>query len=231
MGRISGHYEWDDDELRPGVKAEGGLHQNLFDEAGQLRGSARFVPGDEPLIVTETVYVPTEDRRTALEDEELRANVTRLANILIAAAIEHGPTAARWLRKRLGTARDARRARRTSRPTSDVSVEIDPPAPVTQVDVREARPAMSSSEAQARYLAALAARVYSDEQLRLIQGADIVGGGDVRQIAASLTRLQSEEVRDLLLAMSRNPSQLEDRGLAGLASALGRQQQRDLQRP
>ena len=47
MGRIKGHYEWDDDDLTPGQKKEGGLHQNLFDSEGNLKGSARFIPDDE----------------------------------------------------------------------------------------------------------------------------------------------------------------------------------------
>ena len=64
MGRIKGHYEWDDDDLTPGRKKEGGLHQNLFDGEGNLKGSARFIPDDgtdpDPLVITETVYVPIE---------------------------------------------------------------------------------------------------------------------------------------------------------------------------
>lgn len=44
MARIAGHYEWADDDLTPGRKREGGLHQNLFDARGNLKGSARFVP-------------------------------------------------------------------------------------------------------------------------------------------------------------------------------------------
>jgi hypothetical protein len=48
MGRIRGHYEWDDDDLTPGRKKEGGLHQNLFDADGHLKGNARFVPEDDP---------------------------------------------------------------------------------------------------------------------------------------------------------------------------------------
>lgn len=67
MGRIKGHYEWDDDDLTPGQKREGGLHQNLFDSEGNLWGSARFVPDDgieaETLVITESVYVPVEQRR------------------------------------------------------------------------------------------------------------------------------------------------------------------------
>jgi hypothetical protein len=44
VGRISGHYEWDDDDLTPGHKKKGGLHQNLFDSEGNLKGSARSSP-------------------------------------------------------------------------------------------------------------------------------------------------------------------------------------------
>ena len=47
MGRIPGYYEWDDDDLTPGRKKEGGLHQNLFDADGILKGSAQFIPADE----------------------------------------------------------------------------------------------------------------------------------------------------------------------------------------
>ena len=43
MGRIKGHYEWDDDNLTPGRKKEGGLHQNLYRD-GELKDSARFTP-------------------------------------------------------------------------------------------------------------------------------------------------------------------------------------------
>ena len=79
MGRIPGYYEWDDDDLTPGRKKEGGLHQNLFDADGSLKGSARFVPADEvdpdPIYVTEYVtehvYVPAEERRLTPEQQEL----------------------------------------------------------------------------------------------------------------------------------------------------------------
>ena len=46
VGRIAGHYEWDDDDPAPSHKREGGLHQNLFDKNGKLKGNARFIPDD-----------------------------------------------------------------------------------------------------------------------------------------------------------------------------------------
>jgi hypothetical protein len=44
MGRIKGHYEWDDDDLAPGHKKEGGLHQNLFDSDGKLKAALGSSP-------------------------------------------------------------------------------------------------------------------------------------------------------------------------------------------
>ncbi|MFF2056338.1 MULTISPECIES: hypothetical protein [Rhodococcus] len=43
-----GSFEWDDDNLIPGNSKDGGLHNNLYDSDGKLKGSARFIPDDEP---------------------------------------------------------------------------------------------------------------------------------------------------------------------------------------
>jgi hypothetical protein len=101
MGRIKGHYEWDDDDLTPGRKKEGGLHQNRFDSEGNLKGSAPIRPEDEddpePLVATETVYIPVEERRRNQENDELAGFVAGvvagLARRGLAAA---APIVARW---------------------------------------------------------------------------------------------------------------------------------------
>lgn len=63
MGQQYGIFEWDDDELTPGRKKEGGWSQNLFDSDGHLKANARFVPleeePDDDLYETNLVYVPT----------------------------------------------------------------------------------------------------------------------------------------------------------------------------
>lgn len=53
MARISGFFEWDDDNLTPGNKKEGGLSGNLFDGDGKLKGNARFIPQDKSDRVSE----------------------------------------------------------------------------------------------------------------------------------------------------------------------------------
>lgn len=235
MGRIKGHYEWDDDELAPGHKKEGGLHQNLFDIDGKLRGSARFVPdegGDpEPLIVTETVYIPVEERRLSREEEELQQAIAALVGQLIDVGIAKGkPLAEQWWRE---TARpaiaakraalDERRSRRKERKraTAIGGIVFQPSREVDEASTAN-RPSMSSAEAQARTLAALAARAYSDEQMRLVTSSNIVDGEGLAEPQDLLAELPSDQVRSLIEEMVRNPVMLGDDTLADLASILGR---------
>lgn len=235
MGRIKGHYEWDDDDLTPGQKKEGGLHQNLFDSEGNLKGSARFIPDDgsepEPLVVTETVYVPVEQRRRTREEEELEQFIADLVSHLIDRGIAKAkPLAEQWWRETARPAIDARRARmreRRSRRLAEkkvVTVEATVVEPSQELAAAPAedRPDMSSAEAQARYLAALAARAYSDEQMRLVTNANIVDSEGVAELQHSLAELPSDQVKSLLEAMATNPSMLGEDTLAELASILGR---------
>lgn len=232
MGRIKGHYEWDDDDLSPGHKKEGGLHQNLFDRQGKLKGSARFVPDDNddaPLVITETVYVPMEQRRSQKDDEEL---VEAVANLLVMA--HHGyrfgkPIAERWWKETGRPALEARKARREERralrkakkaPPGEV---VEPAQELAAVD-NEPRPQMSSAEAKARMLAGIAAKAFSDEQLKLVAEAEIDDGSDLPELKRSLAELPAEDLRRLVESMVKNPGLLREDSLADLASILGRQE-------
>lgn len=241
MGRIPGHYEWDDDSLVPGHKKEGGLHQNLFDRDGKLAGSARFVPADddEPLIVTETVYVPIEQRRGLWEDEEFQKAVAALAVLLIT---DGKPLAERWWRETARPAIDAQRlalqARRDRRSekrrnkakkkakakkkeiaVSPVETTVESRAAIEGSPIENRQP-MSSAEARARYLAALAAQAYSEEQLRILATSRIVDADGLDELQRSFRDLPAELIRELIEAMAKNPALLRDETLADLASIL-----------
>lgn len=232
MGRIKGHYEWDDDDLTPGQKKEGGLHQNLYDSEGNLKGNARFVPddGSEPkrLVVTETVYVTVEQRRRTQEEEALQQAIAELVSHLIYRGIAKAkPFALQWWRGMARPASNVQRAkllarREGKRHTGVVEATIVEPSQELTESSEEDRPNMSSSEAQARYLAALAARAYSDEQVRLVTSANIVDGDGIVGLERSLAELPPDQVRSLIEAMATNPSMLGDDILAQLASILGR---------
>jgi hypothetical protein len=233
VGRIAGHYEWDDDDLSPGHKREGGLHQNLFDSEGKLKGNARFIPDDgsdpELLVVTETVYVPVEQRRRTREEEELEQAIAYLVSHLIDRGIAKArPLAEQWWRETARPAIDAQRAkmleRRSRRKAQKNVLEgtvVEPSWEVAEA-LDQDRPEMSSAEAQARYLAALAARAYSDEQMRLVASATIVDGDGLAELKRSLAELPPDQIKRLIEAMATNPSMLGEDTLAELASILGR---------
>ena len=229
MARIRGHYEWEDDDLTPGQKREGGLHQNLYDREGKLKGNARFVPdlSDEPVVVTETVYLTIEERRRTPEDEALEEAVRKLVLLGLHYGIAVArPAVERWwaetARPALEARRTSRRERRSRRASRKHAVEAkgvgDSSRGVENLDPD--RPAMSRAEAQARYLAALAARAYSDEQMRLIAAAEIVDSGDAAALRSSLAELPADQVADLVTTMATDPRMLADDQLAQLASTL-----------
>lgn len=235
MGRIAGHYEWDNDDLTPGQKQEGGLHQNLFDGEGKLKGNARFIPNDgsdpDTLVVTETVYVPVEQRRRTREEEELQQAIHALVSHLIDRGIAKAkPLAEQWWRETARPALDAQRVKMLERGSRRKAQKKDPAIEGTVVEPssdltaarQEDRYQMSSAEAQARYLAALAARAYSDEQMRLVTSATIVDGAGIAELKRSLAELPADKIKGLIEAMVTNPSMLGEDTLAELASILGR---------
>lgn len=61
MGQQRGTYYWDDDSLSPGNRSDGSWSQNLFDEDGNLRAHARFVPDPESSDDGDSVYSPYAD--------------------------------------------------------------------------------------------------------------------------------------------------------------------------
>ena len=60
MGQQRGTFYWDDDSLSPGNRSDGGWSQNLFDDDGNLRGHARFVP-DPDSVDDDYAYSPYDD--------------------------------------------------------------------------------------------------------------------------------------------------------------------------
>ncbi|NIZ93498.1 hypothetical protein [Kineococcus rubinsiae] len=236
MGRIKGYYEWDDDHLTPGQKKEGGLHQNLFDSGGNLKGSARFVPDEgsegKPFLVTETVYVPVEERRSTQDDEEFAQAITVLVlHFLKWGVVKAKPYAEQRWRKSTKPVIDAqkakfveRRLRRSAKReiAAANATLIEPSRELTEMS-SDGRPDMSRAEAQARLLAALAAQVYSDEQMRLVGSANMVDGEDFAEIKRSLAQLPANQVKGLIEAMATKPSMLGEDTLAEIASLLGRQ--------
>ena len=245
MARQAGYYEWDDD-LTPGKKKEGGWHQNLYDTEGRLKGNARFVPVDEdqedPIIVTETVYVPAEERLS--KTQEIVADII---SSVIVKLIEDGvqvakPHVQRWWNETAVPFAKAKaknwKHRRSSRHAEkapqgveeividDVTSSSEESSSISILQADE-RPTMSSAEAQARLLAAVAARAYSDEQLRMVSDSQIIDTEDSDTIRSTLSQIPREHLIAVIEHMTRHPHLLEESNLANLASIIGRVNQVD----
>ena len=245
MARQAGYYEWDDD-LTPGKKKEGGWHQNLYDTEGRLKGNARFVPVDEdqedPIIVTETVYVPADERLSKTQEM-----VAEIISSVIVKLIEDGvqvakPHVQRWWNETAVPFAKAKakdwKHRHSSRHAEkapqgveeividDVTFSSEESSSISILQADE-RPTMSSAEAQARLLAAVAARAYSDEQLRMVADSQIIDTEDSETIRSTLSQIPREHLIAVIQHMTRHPHLLEESNLANLASIIGRVNQVD----
>lgn len=242
MGRIPGYYEWDDDDLTPGRKKEGGLHQNLFDADGSLKGSARFVPADEvdpaPIYateyVTERIYVSAEERRLTPEQEELADLISEVLSASLAKGIERAkPHVKKWWTESVRPFVSEQRARlfqlrpKGTPKTECALLEADSftensDQTSAESAVAVSRSKMPSAEAQARYLAAMAARAFSEEQKRMVRNADIIDAEGIVEVEAKVAQLPPSEVRELMSRMVTDPSMLSEETFAELASVLAR---------
>lgn len=235
MARIHGVYEYDDDDLIPGKKKEGGLHQNLFDEEGNLKGSARFIPDSnqpgevygsdyiDPCYAGQKAAEAEEDRR----DQELQETAELIVKAVVlatAAYVKAKPHAQRLWREKIDPAIQARRDTRARRKnerqarrkqklptaqneTAEVSTCVENQifegtVVATTNDLviasGEYHRNMSSSEAQARYLMALAAREFSDKQLRMVANANIVKDAQFIELENALTKFHPAQIAQLI---------------------------------
>lgn len=250
MAKIHGTYEYDDDGLTPGKKKEGGLHQNLFDAAGDLKGSARFIPDDhqpdedyssghiDPYFAAQwAAEAEVEEHRREREQQENAELILKVLMILGNVAYEKGlPRVQQLWQDRVGPALQAKREARTRRkierkahrelkratvqgePTAEVAcvereaVEGTVTAPSSDIiDAPQVdRRSMSRSEAQARYLMALAAKAFSDEQLRMVTTADINEDEQLLELESALVALPPAQVAKLIEQLKLTPSVLTD---------------------
>ena len=182
----------------------------------------------ETVYVHETIYVHDEDRvydkeyaqqlaREREEEErkreaqaELVADVVRL---LVAAAAPH---AKRFWDAKARPFVEARRAKKAAKRADNAAAKPPIVVEASVVDSGRAlaaaeqvyRADMSSAEAQARYLAALVARAFSDEQMKLVFNANIVDRDSLDQLQHTLGELPPQQVKGIIEAVEEDPAVL-----------------------
>lgn len=231
MGRIYGYYEWDETVGNPGHRDDGSLHQNLYNEDRVLSGHARFVPDEDRLNSAdeysyENTFVTSDYRRESEESNELAEAIGELlVAVMVAGIVKAAPHVKQWWQEtaRPAVNRQAKRIRNIGRKKKSDEPEtlvLDPARDEHAAIERDQRQVMSRQEAMARIIAGLAAKAYSDEQLRMVKSARIVDVEDYAEIEQALSQIPSEQLQAVILKMVKNPALLEDGSLANLASLL-----------
>ena len=239
MPSIDGRLEWDDDKLTPGKKKEGGLHSTLFDVDGNLKSSARFVPDEdedededdsdaEPQTLYMHVYHEVPAPPKTPEQEAFERAVAELLNRLVDYGIERlTPHAvAFWedkarpaLRSKVAKVKAKTKMKKTSGDESGAVLPTPADASTHVASVQEDKVEMTDAEARARYMLALAARAFSDEQMRILAGANVVDDNAYAELERASAELSAPEAATLVAALT-SPSLLGEDVLGELRRIL-----------
>lgn len=232
--RVPGYFEWDDDSLRPGLRKEGGWHQNLFDSSGNLKGHARFIPADYDDFFREdysiTNHVHEEERQSPEADNE----IIRLAVALGGVAAYRGvvlamPHIKRFLKEKFkpifrpkakgqkdqqhSVHHDLEAILVAAEEATDSTVSSENPS--TDMVIAKEQPTMSSDEVITRLFLAKAARAYSEEQLQMVINSHTIDADELEAICSELMQLPRAELASIFENMARN-SQMPEAELTAL---------------
>lgn len=219
---------------------EGREHRQARD-SGEQRQQPEPEVTQETVYVHETIYVHDEgyvhdekfSQQLAREREEearKRAAQAELIADMVKLLVETAAPHAKRLWEEKGRPRvEARRAKRAARTAAKaaasesvvVEAEILDLGRKLAVAEQVYRADMSSAEAQARYLAALAARAFSDEQMRLVLNSNIVDGESLDELVHKLGELPPQQVRGIIEAVKADPALLSGDLLAELGKLIG----------
>ena len=106
------------------------------------------------------------------------------------------------------------------------------PAPAVEPSAAEAshdvtavleayRGGMSRAEARQRIVAALAARLFSEQQLQMVRDAQITAGGDTSQLDSAMVTLTERQLGESVrLMLEASPSLLSEQSLGDLRNIL-----------
>jgi hypothetical protein len=242
MASIKGRYEYPDGAT-PGKSKEGGLDQNIYDDQGNLVGHARFIPDDGSDYGYR--YEDDYRRGSDAESEEVRLTPEEIAQLLaiaILAGVKVAPHVRQWWEEQVLSAirsglskwdekalpaikaqwsRLTRSSKAESRQTVVPEVRAiaaampvaDSPDVTSALAVYQA--SMSSTEARERFVAALVARAFSDEQMRILRETP-VRPGDALDLGHLMEAVTPEEVaRHINQVLQSNPTLLDARTRAG----------------
>lgn len=189
----------------------------------------------EGLTDPEPVWVfVTDEHASAAEAKERSEREELLGALAVLAVIIAAPHLKRWwndksvpflksARIRLSRTREARSRVFVAEPP--IATEAGPADSSQEVltALEDYRASMSSAEARDRLVAALVARLFSEEQLRVLRDARIEDEGGALELASAMETLTPQQLGESIAAMlEANPSWPDEETLAELGKVLGR---------
>jgi hypothetical protein len=226
MTSIRGRYEYPDD-LTPGQSKDGGLHQNLYNSNGRLVDHGTFFPDDEKETIADSppVIINITNEYTADSQEEEPSGEAIIAALVLISAIAAAPYIKNWWNNQAfpfiksawnsltGTRETENRVAPVELATfieSAQATTVDAPSKSSReviAALTEYRSSMSSAEARERFIAALMARLFSEEQLRLLSNARIEDSELTNAVEALTPKQIGDSIR---LTLETNPSLLDE---------------------
>jgi hypothetical protein len=213
---------------------DGAYRAHLFDESNRLVGHAElFEPHGDGCEADPGYPYVNVDRAASQDDESDLAEV--LAALLVLGVVVAAQKAAPHLRKwwndtALPFLKDKRSklphsSAPKSKATTPGSAVVVAPAPVVSDDLftalDEYRARISSAEARERFVAALAARAFSERQFRLLRNARIEDANGFLELESAMDALTPEQLEDGIRAMlEANPSWPDHETVAELGKLL-----------
>lgn len=203
----------DDAELSQSHKSPGD-YSPLTRDADRKLGHVTLSDADEYELGSVDGSLPRSDVEDADEPQWSEEDLEALAALISAVVVAARPHVERWWKERALPAIKAtnesvrKRLARSRKASRESRAEV-----ITPVDVapHESHLVMSRDEAEQRLLAALVARAFSDEQLRVLLGArieDVDGHVGFRSLLAQFTPEQVEGHVNLML--EANPAFLDE---------------------
>ncbi|NTW39432.1 MAG: hypothetical protein HGA44_06015 [Cellulomonadaceae bacterium] len=139
------------------------------------------------------------------------------------ASRDHLVDAARSTWGRVARTRKTGKAAASETVTTNESERSAATSTELQVAFHDYRARMSSTEARERFVAALLAKAFSDEQMRLLRNVTIEDNGGAVAIGDALRPPTPQQIAETVrLMLERNPSLLDEDSLASLGDLLGR---------